>query len=184
MVQRAKQRAGMKTHKKQKVAKVSPKQRKTIKTRAGKLYDFLGTEKWNLVMDDETYVKADFGMLSGAQYFTKTDEETLPESETTIGMEKFGKKYLIWQAIAQDGSRSQTIVTTETINKDIYMKECIKKRLLPFLGKLNPPTLFWPDLATSHYANDTINLLNEKNVCFVSKHMNPPNFPQCRLIER
>ena len=86
MVQRAKQRAGMKTHKKQRVAKVSPKQRKTIKTRARKLYDFLGTEKWNLVMDDET-----FAMLPGAQYFTKTDEETLPESETAIGMEKFGK---------------------------------------------------------------------------------------------
>ena len=31
-------------------------------------------------------------MLPDAQHFTKTDEETLPESETTIRMEKFGKK--------------------------------------------------------------------------------------------
>ena len=100
MVQRAKQRAGMKTHKKQKVAKVSPKQRKTIKTRARKLYEFLGTEKWNLVMDDETYVKADFAMFPGTQYFAKTDEESLLESETTIGMEKFGKKISLLAVIA------------------------------------------------------------------------------------
>ena len=108
-------------------------------------------------------------MFPGAHYFTKTDEETLPESKTTFGIDKFGKKFLVWQSIAQYVSRSQTFVTTWTINKDIYMKECIKKRLLSFLVKLNPPTLFWPVLATSHYTNDTINLLNEKNVCFVSR---------------
>ena len=33
-------------------------------------------------------------MFSGAQYFTKTDEETLPESETTFGIDKFGKNSL------------------------------------------------------------------------------------------
>ena len=33
-----------------------------------------------------------FAMLPGGQFFTRTDEETLPEFETTFGMEKFGKK--------------------------------------------------------------------------------------------
>ena len=47
----------MKTQK-QKVAKVSLKQCKTIKTRARNRYDFLGTQNWNLVLDDETYAKA------------------------------------------------------------------------------------------------------------------------------
>ena len=44
-------------------------------------------------------------MLPGAQYFTKTDEETLPESETTFGIDKFGKKFLDWHSIAQYVSR-------------------------------------------------------------------------------
>ena len=86
--------------------------------------------------------------------------------------------------IAQDGSRSEVFVTTGTINKEIYLNECIKKRLLPFLSKLEAPTLFWPDLAFAHNAKDTIALLNNKNVNFVSKDMNQPNVPQYRPIER
>lgn len=44
--------------------------------------------------------------------------------------------------------------------------------------------LFWPDLASAHYARDTINLLNTKGVRLVEKSENPPNCPQLRPIER
>lgn len=184
MVRRAKKRAGMKTKKKSKVPKTTAKQQATIKKRSRKLYDFLGTENFHLVLDDETYVKADFSTLPGDQYYTLAEGETLPDSQTTIGMEKFGSKYLVWQAICQCGDRSRAFVTTGTVNKEIYINECLKKRLLPFVRKHSSSTLFWPDLATSHYAKDTLSFLERNAIQIVPKDMNPPNVPQCRPIER
>ena len=66
-------------------------------------------------------------MLPGAQNFTKTNEDTLPESETPIEMEQFGK--IAWQAIDQDGSRSQTFVTTGTKGWPIYNRRLLKLKM-------------------------------------------------------
>lgn len=184
MVQRCKERNGLKTRKKSKVPKVSAKQQKVIKTRSRKLYQLLGNKKCCIVMDDETYVKADFRTLPGPQFFTTFEGETLPDSETTIGVEKFGSKYLVWQAICQCGKKSSSFVTTGTINAEVYREECLKKRLIPFIKKHEGSTLFWPDLASAHYASTTLNLLRENNIEFVSKDNNPPNVPQCRPIEK
>jgi transposase len=52
-VQRSKKREGLKTYRKQKPAKVSENQIKTINTRARKLYDYMGSDFGDLVMDDE-----------------------------------------------------------------------------------------------------------------------------------
>lgn len=184
MVVRAKKRNGLKSYVKQKIPKVSEKQRQVIKTRARKLYDFLGRENVHLVIDDETYVKADFKTLAGKQYYTKKFGTTLPESIETVGHEKFGKKFLIWQTICACGARSRIFTTTGTINQDIYINECLRKRLLPFLRQHDVDCLFWPDLASAHYAKSTIKFMNDNGIRFVEKDMNPPNVPRCRPIER
>lgn len=184
MVQNCKKRNGLKTRKKSKAPKVSEKQQKVIKTRSRKLYQLLGDKNVCVVMDDETYVKADFRTLPGSQYYTQFEGEILPSSETTIGVEKFGAKYLVWQAICQCGKKSSSFISTGTINAEVYREECLKKRLIPFLKKHDGSTIFWPDLATAHYATTTLNLLRKNNIEFVSKDKNPPNVPQCRPIER
>ena len=43
--------------------------------------------------------------------------------------------------------------------------------------------MFWPDLASSHYAKTVLDYLRAKNVNFVKKDQNPPNVPECRPIE-
>ncbi|XP_031629638.1 prostatic acid phosphatase-like [Contarinia nasturtii] len=43
--------------------------------------------------------------------------------------------------------------------------------------------MFWPDLASSHYAKKTLDWLTEQNIPFVPKKDNPPDIPQARLIE-
>ena len=43
--------------------------------------------------------------------------------------------------------------------------------------------VFWPDMASSHYAKDTTNWLESQNIEFVKKWHNPPNVPQARPIE-
>lgn len=70
------------------------------------------------------------------------------------------------------------------INADVYQKECLNKRLIPFYKKHKVPTIFWPDLASSHYSKTTINILNKKKVNLGQKNENPPNAPELRPIER
>ena len=42
----------------------------------------------------------------------------------------------------------------QAVDQKIYLKECINRRLLPFVDKYhsNGNILFWPDLARSHYS--------------------------------
>lgn len=111
-------------------------------------------------MDDETYVKMDFSTMPEPQFYTKSPTETLPDSESKIGIKKFGAKLLIWQAICQCGHRSRLYVNSGTIKGDNYRKECLEKRLVPFMESHIGPTLFWPDLASAHYAKKTLELLD------------------------
>jgi len=78
--------------------------------------------------------------------------------------------------------------TKGTIDGENYRKECIKKRLLLLYKKHDvPPSmmhLFWPDLVPAHYANATQDLLEDLNIDFVKKDMNPSNCPELRPIER
>lgn len=184
MVQRCKLRKGLQTRKKRKAAKVSESQKKTIKTRSRKLYDLLGKKSVCIVMDDETYVKADFRTLPGEQFYTAFKGEELLASQTSICLEKFGTKYLVWQAICQCGLKSSSFITTGTINGEIYREECLKKILIPFIKNHTGSTIFWPDLASAHYARSTLKLLDDNNIEYVKKDFNPPNVPQCRPIER
>ena len=43
--------------------------------------------------------------------------------------------------------------------------------------------VFWPDLASSHYAKSVQNYLNDQNIPFVVKKDNPANVPKARPIE-
>jgi hypothetical protein len=47
----------------------------------------------------------------------------------------------------------------------------------------NDKTIFWPDLASCHYAKKTLVWLKQKNVKTVPKADNPPNVPQAPPIE-
>ena len=73
---------------------------------------------------------------------------------------------------------------SEAVNSDIYIKECLEKRLPPFIRELHPDLnyIFWPDLAGCHYSKQTVAWMDE-NVKFMPKDINPPNVPQARPIE-
>ena len=71
------------------------------------------------------------------------------------------------------------------MNQETHLKECINKRLLPFIAKYhsNGIYLFWPDLAKAHYSNIVQQCLTEKDMPFASRVDNPPNILQTRPIE-
>lgn len=185
MIQRIKQRNHLKTYKKQKISKQSAEQKKRAATRARKLYSrLLQRPNACALMDDETYVKEDSKTLPGPQYFTAVVGEDVSDADRSIQVEKFGRKVLVWQAICTCGLKSTIFYTTGTINAEIYRSECLQKRLLPLYKKHSTPPLFWPDLASAHYAKTTLNWLAENGIDFVEKNINPPNCPQLRPIER
>lgn len=139
-----------------------------------------------LVIDDETYVVIDPEDVPGRKFYHCTNPADVSYDEKTKKKTKFFKKYLVWQAIDQFGNVSDPYITTGTINGKIYLNECLRKRLLPFINKFHSPheILFWPDLATSHYSKDVLQYLEQQNIEIVPKKKNPPNLPQCRPIEQ
>lgn len=185
MIQRIKKRNDLRTYKKQKIPKQSPEQKRRAKTRARKLYDRLLDNPYQCVlMDDETYIKEDSRTLPGPQFYTKSSGESVPVADTTVAIEKFGQKVLVWQAICTCGLRSAIFFTKGTISAKVYKEECLQKRLLPLYRKHELPPIFWPDLASAHYAKTTLQWYSENGIKYVEKNINPPNCPQLRPIER
>ena len=98
-------------------------------------------------------------------------------------MDKFPKKFMVWQAICSCGKRSTPFVNSKTMNQDVYIKECLQKRIIPLINQHDSDVLFWPDLASCHYAKKTIAWYEANGVPFVPKTSNPPNCPELRPIE-
>ena len=61
----------------------------------------------------------------------------------------------------------------------------LETSLKPFLENFHQGenVLFWPDLATSHYAKITQEKLKAMKIKFIARDANPPNLPMCRPIE-
>jgi transposase len=183
-VQKTIKRAGLSVFKVRKAPNRTDKQNTVGKQRARKLYREWLTKPGCLVMDDETYIKADTKQLPGLEYYIGKSRFEVPERFRKKKLDKFAKKFLLWQAICSCGQYSKPYVTTGTINGQIYREECLQKRLLPFLRSHRGPTLFWPDLASCHYAKQVMEWYEENDVVVVPKEANPPNAPELRPIEK
>lgn len=137
-----------------------------------------------MLCNDETYCVADFAQIPGNEYYVANFVDGVDAKFRTRRASKFPKKFLIWQAICSCGKKSEEFITHGTINAEIYIKECLQKRLLTFIREHQKSVLFWPDLATSHYAKRTLEFFNQNNINVVPKDANPPNCPELRPIER
>ena len=140
----------------------------------------------DLNMDDEKYFKLTGNNVIGNRYFYSGDPATALPKVKFQCKTKFEAKVMIWMAMSSK-STSDIYVhkSIQAVNQETYLKECINKRLLPFIAKYhsNGNSLFWPDLAKAHYSNIVQQCLTEKNIPFVSRVDNPPNVPQARPTE-
>ena len=56
----------------------------------------------------------------------------------------------------------------QNIDNGLYVNDYLRKRLLPFINKYHSDNyIFSPDLATSHYARNTVNFMISENIKFV-----------------
>ena len=172
--------------KREKTPKYSDKQKVKAKKLSRLLLNHLRNANCSVVMDDEKYFSfSGHHMPANAGYYSN-DKDKCSESVRFAGQQKFAPKVLVWAAISERGISKILIRPQKSpaINAEIYTSECLDQRLLPFLHEYHGDFnyIFWPDLASAHYAKDTVAWMNE-NVNFVAKNINPPNVPQARPIE-
>lgn len=99
---------------------------------------------------------------------------------------KYLEKYFGWQVIDEFGNVSfSTLCFWEFFQCRVYLKERIKKRLLPFIDKHHATAnvIFWPVMTTSHYANKVTHYMLNTYIKFIKKNENAANVPQARRIE-
>lgn len=188
-VRKQKKNKGIKSFKIQKCPDRTKEDEKRAKSRARKLYDeFLTKNEGCLIMDDETYVCLDFRQLPGASYYSAIKRNGIKKEMRQKRISKFPKKLLVWQAICLCGWKSKTFITKGTLNSEIYVKECLSKRLLPFMKQHGAQPiekhLFWPDLASCHYSKVVQEWYSANNVRVVPRYANPPFVPELRPIEK
>ena len=183
-VRKIKQSVGLKTYKVQTVPDRNANKNVKAQQRARKLKSGFLAKKKCCIMDDETYVLCEFSQLPGQEFYSATKRGGVEEKFRSKKKSKFPKKFLVWQAICGCGKRSKCFVTSGTINTEVYVKECLQKRLLPFISQHGGLTFFWPDLASCHYGKAAKKWYEDNNVDLVQREANPPNCPELRPIER
>lgn len=179
-----KNKTTIRKRKKIKIPKRSEQQQALAQTKCSRIYQKLKNRL--CIMDDESYFTLAHTSINGNDNFYTSDVNKTPAIVKFQPTEKFQKKLLVWIAFSAKGiSQPFFLPSGLAINQQIYLNECIKKRLMPFIEKhhLDGQYLFWPDLASSHYAKTVIAYFDEKKVEYVGRADNPANLPECRPIE-
>lgn len=135
-------------------------------------------------MDDETYVLTKFSQLPGQEFYTATKRGGVEEQFRIKKNLSFLQNFWSGKPYAVVVKKSASFVTSGSVNSEIYVKECLEKRLLPLIRSHNVSNFFWPDLASCHYSKRSLEWISKKNIKLVPKMANPPNCPELRPIER
>lgn len=176
--------AGVKVRKRQRAPKYNDDQivriKKCCKILSSK---FVGK---TVVLDDESYfcLRSDEDPAND-HFYTRCIEKT-PNNVRYKTKAKFQTRLLVWLAVSSFGiSKPVFVPRFSSVTGKLYRDECLKPVLIPYIRGLpnQDSVVFWPDLATAHYAKETTDMLQHQNITFVNKLENPPNLPQCRPIE-
>lgn len=184
-VRKIKEKLGFKSYRVRKVPNLRDKQNENARKRALKLCNnVLIKHRGCMIQDDENYLKCDFQQIPDQEFNSRRVGKVVDYKFKQKYVDKFAKKYMIWQAICSCGRRTSPYVITETLKSREYIKEFSEKRVLPMYRQHNVSPLFWHDLASINYSRDTISWYEENEVAFVKKIHYPPNSPELRPIER
>lgn len=175
---------GIKSRKKQKSPAYTDDQISTVKSNCRWMTrNYPGT---SFILDDESYFTLSKYQMPGNDIYYARDATTTPAAVKFRFKKKFEPKVMLYVAVSDKGvSEPYFKPSGLAINQEIYQKECLSKILLPFIRKYHSDDnyVFWPDKASSHYANKTLEFLSDNNIPFVPKDRNPTNLPQCRPVE-
>lgn len=168
--------SNIKRRKKQKKPYLTPLQKKQARPKCRKMLEkYRDTD---FLIDDESYFTLSHTSQSGNDCFYSDYVSKTPDSVKSNYKRKFEPKLLVYLCMAPKGvSKPFFISSGLSVNQEVYLEECIKKYLEPFIYQHYPHGgyIFWPDLASAHYASSVQNYLKSKNINYVPKWLNPAN---------
>jgi hypothetical protein len=174
----------IRARKKQVIPKRTIQQMEDAKRKCGILYRKFYDLSW--IIDDESYFTLRHTTINGNNIFYTSNIEQTPANVKFIQKSQYEEKLLVYMIMSEKGvSTPYFIPSGLAVTQEIYLDNCIEKRLIPFINQYHSDGsyVFWPDLASAHYAKSVTRFLNEKNVNFVQKADNPAKVPECRPIE-
>jgi len=177
-------KTSIKCRKKQKIPDRTELQADEAKKRCSVLTKKYQNFEW--ILDDESYFTLSHSSINGNDNYYSSDPASTPATVKFKKKSKFEPKLLVWLAMSRFGISKIFICPSGlAINQDIYREDCLKRRLIPFIKQYHSQGnfIFWPDLASSHYADTVIDFMIEENIQFVEKYENPANVPEVRPIE-
>ena len=180
-----KQRTKIRPRKRIRAPKYIKDQQYRAKKHCGFLYRHI-PNNYYIIMDDEKYFGLTGVDVPGNSFYYTSDHSTAPSNIKYKQYQKFEPKILVWLAISGKGcSKPYIHKSNNAVTGDVYLKQCIQRRLIPFIKTHHSKTkfIFWPDLAKAHYTRQVLRTLTENCIQFVPKEKNPPNVPQARPIE-
>ena len=149
----------------------SDNQEKTDRNNCAKLYRMI-LNACDIILDDEKYFGLSGDNVQCNQRFYTTDPSTTHSDIKYKKKKKFAAKLLIWMDMSSKVvSNVYVHKSKQAITTDIYLNECINKRLLPFIEKhyQRKNYIFWPDKDSAHYASVVIERFRTKNINVVTK---------------
>ena len=160
LIQKVLKEADITYKRRQKAPKVTLKQAMVQKTRIRNLPrgPLCASKPVDVVMDDESYFTYSGSQMPGNVGFYAGPAGDAPEHVKFKPTMKFPKRVMVWLAMSPRGLSSPVFQKkSQTVDGDFYREKIIKKELMPFLREKYPENdfIFWPDLATAHYARAT-----------------------------
>lgn len=170
-------------YKKSKRPLMTDKQEQQARSKCRKMYyRYRGTD---FVIDDESYFPLSHNGLPGNDRFYSSNRSETPNEVKYDRQAKFEPKLLVWLAISPKGvSKPYFCRSGLAIDQYVYL-DIIKNNLKPFLlsNYRQGGYVFWPDLASSHYARSVLDYLKTEEIPVMQKDINPANVPKARPIE-
>jgi hypothetical protein len=116
-------------------------------------------------MDDETYFTVDGNEWQQQNYY-ESEDHPATENVKFVRKSKLSAKGLLWLAVSERGISGPVFFKAGiAVNFKMSISKC-----LPILHKFiqkhhkNKKIVFWPDLASAHYAKDTLVRLEELKI--------------------
>ena len=153
-----KNRTKVRCYKKQKKTDLTEQQKKAARPKCRRILE--KNNGLDFIIDDESYFTLTHSVQPGNDSFYSDDIKNTQDHVKYNFKAKFEKKLLVYLCISPKGMSDPYFVPSGlAIRQDVYLENCIKKHLIPFINKyyLDGGYVFWPDLASSHYANSVQN---------------------------
>lgn len=149
--------------------------------------EFAPSNGLEIIIDDESFFTLDGSDTANNRHYYCKSGQVVDTEVYFKRKKKFVSKVLVWVAISPRGHSAAYICPSgNSVNAQIYEKYCIRSRLRRFINDKHADGqfIFWPDMATAHYAGSVIQAYNELQIKYIEKSRNVPNVPQLRPIER